>query len=408
MEELTEGRYFKTPDAIEKYLIQMVEDYFNRTNYTAPGSRENIINECLKRLKDEVDFDNVGVLSITLPGDKDPRTGNVNITLDELGGEPKISPKYSAFNVNFGTTANTACEGDDPRLSDARRPLPHIHDIAEINGLSIELSNINNRITNISSYAHSHSNKELLERLIYSGDDQTSDIDLSILGGFNGTIYQQLIDDLRAYILDCKTEMNDRMIEYETNTVTWVNNRYTELVQKLSDSMTAYQSDLYDYVENYFNNLRIEINDLLKDCVLRDEFDKLSEMAKDKCIVAEVTTVTIAELFDQHWVSSTMDELDDIRVNVERDVPANAIQVFTDNKTLNNYTVEAYLVYADGRETELPYMYFTDDAVGSLIVTSDIANKKINFIISGRTMKIPGELGSASVKIVYVCKEDRS
>ena len=41
---------------------------------------------------------------------------NINI----LGGEPLISPKLSAFNVNFGQEKNTACEGNDPRLSDAR------------------------------------------------------------------------------------------------------------------------------------------------------------------------------------------------------------------------------------------------------------------------------------------------
>lgn len=36
--------------------------------------------------------------------------------------EPKISNKGTAFNVNFGTGAGEACEGNDKRLSDARTP----------------------------------------------------------------------------------------------------------------------------------------------------------------------------------------------------------------------------------------------------------------------------------------------
>jgi hypothetical protein len=39
--------------------------------------------------------------------------------------EPIISPKNTAFNVNFGSTAGTACQGNDARLSDARTPLAH-------------------------------------------------------------------------------------------------------------------------------------------------------------------------------------------------------------------------------------------------------------------------------------------
>ncbi len=39
--------------------------------------------------------------------------------------EPKIDPKGTAFNKNFGTTDDTVCEGDDSRLSNARTPLSH-------------------------------------------------------------------------------------------------------------------------------------------------------------------------------------------------------------------------------------------------------------------------------------------
>lgn len=46
------------------------------------------------------------------------------ITSAEAGNqyEPKITTKRTAFNVDFGTSAGTAVEGNDPRLSNARTP----------------------------------------------------------------------------------------------------------------------------------------------------------------------------------------------------------------------------------------------------------------------------------------------
>ena len=40
--------------------------------------------------------------------------------------EPAFA-KNSAFNKDFGTTAGTVCQGNDPRLSDSRDPKPHTH-----------------------------------------------------------------------------------------------------------------------------------------------------------------------------------------------------------------------------------------------------------------------------------------
>jgi hypothetical protein len=38
------------------------------------------------------------------------------------GKEPKITTKNTAFNVNFGSAAGTACQGNDSRLADLRTP----------------------------------------------------------------------------------------------------------------------------------------------------------------------------------------------------------------------------------------------------------------------------------------------
>lgn len=48
----------------------------------------------------------------------------VKIVVDTMAStlEPKITSKGTAFNKDFGTTAGTVTEGNDPRLSDARTP----------------------------------------------------------------------------------------------------------------------------------------------------------------------------------------------------------------------------------------------------------------------------------------------
>lgn len=43
----------------------------------------------------------------------------------------------------FGDDAGTVCEGDDPRLSDARTPTTHIHSTSDVSGLDSILGNLN-------------------------------------------------------------------------------------------------------------------------------------------------------------------------------------------------------------------------------------------------------------------------
>lgn len=61
-------------------------------------------------------------------GDAEPtfRKGDVNITAENVGAEPKIEKKNTAFNKNFGTTADTVMEGNDTRVTTA------VSDIAAI------------------------------------------------------------------------------------------------------------------------------------------------------------------------------------------------------------------------------------------------------------------------------------
>ncbi|AGF59608.1 hypothetical protein B0P06_006118 [Clostridium saccharoperbutylacetonicum] len=122
IDKKNDATYTKELDEMEKYFLNMFKRFIENDPGFLDKSVESIITEAVKRAKKEIIFEKAsGVLSIN------NMSGVVKLTLDDLNGEPKIPTKYSAFNRPFGTDSGTVCEGNDPRLSDARIPLPHNH-----------------------------------------------------------------------------------------------------------------------------------------------------------------------------------------------------------------------------------------------------------------------------------------
>lgn len=256
MEELSDNRYVKGADTVERYLLSLVEEYFKNGTVAMNTSREFIIKKAVKRMKEELDFEDIGVLSITLP-DGRVLTGAVTLTIDDLGGEPKIAVKGSAFNVDFGDQQNTACEGNDPRLSDPRKPLPHTHDINDIIGLSGALSTLTGNINRLNGFAHTHKNQSILDRITYSGVKPTID-----LGTIDTSVAkcQKLAADVKALIkqyqdsvpitsrnaLDAAKETSDKLTEYK-NAI--ANNNETCLNQAKQYAKTEFNN-----VMNQFNS----------------------------------------------------------------------------------------------------------------------------------------------------------
>jgi hypothetical protein len=64
---------------------------------------------------------------------------NVTGLQTALDGKENAFTKNTAFNKNFGTTADTVTQGNDARLSDARTPTAHTHPISDITGLQTAL-----------------------------------------------------------------------------------------------------------------------------------------------------------------------------------------------------------------------------------------------------------------------------
>jgi len=60
-------------------------------------------------------------------------TGWLKLKIQELeSSKENAFIKRTGFNRDFGTTAGTVVEGNDPRLSDARAPKPHSHELSQL------------------------------------------------------------------------------------------------------------------------------------------------------------------------------------------------------------------------------------------------------------------------------------
>jgi hypothetical protein len=97
--------------------IRNITTYNNLINLLNNGEEfiESVFNRPLVQLSQ-----NVGYLK-----------GQVDY-ITQSGFEPAISKK-SAFNKDFGSTAGTVVEGNDPRLSDKRVPIDHSHKMVDLN-----------------------------------------------------------------------------------------------------------------------------------------------------------------------------------------------------------------------------------------------------------------------------------
>ena len=73
----------------------------------------------LNEIVDKIDSLDTGVTGVKGNAEPTYRKGNVNLTPDNIGAEPAIGTKNTAFNKNFGTTAGTVMEGNDSRVTQA-------------------------------------------------------------------------------------------------------------------------------------------------------------------------------------------------------------------------------------------------------------------------------------------------
>lgn len=115
--------FTKGLDNVEASALGTVVRFFERDPKEIEGSIDYLVLEVLRRVKEDI-LDGSFITSVASINGK---RGDVKLTALDVGAEPTIN-RLGAFNKDFGDEVGTVCEGNDPRLSDKRKPLEHEHD----------------------------------------------------------------------------------------------------------------------------------------------------------------------------------------------------------------------------------------------------------------------------------------
>ena len=393
MEELADSMYIKQTDAVEKYLLNLVQEYFKNSGLASSTSREYIIKRAVERMKEEMEFDQLGVLSITLP-DGIKRTGAVTITLEDLLGEPAIVPKRSAFNVNFGAEQNTACEGNDPRLSDKRDPLEHKHEISEINGLEGILSTITGKIERVNGFLHEHKNKSVLDILVYTGNKSVIDLaDLENIEEKIKKIVQDIENDITEYRNDIQTKVTQVNTEIQT-----VRTEIESIKQYILDTNKQYFEQSKAYANTKINDAIADIDNKLMDYTKKTELNPILDLASSVYTLVgsmEIPLSNAANLKEYDAdVSIAQDILDELNTRMQR---------------LQDTQIELLLEYSDGSNlmrSNTPYVIIDDNTINGTLQTGIVfGNNTVHVSISCES-NIPDYIINSKIILNIYSKKD--
>jgi hypothetical protein len=386
MEELSNSQYIKSTDSVEKYLLNIIQQYFRANNVASEDSREYIIKKAVKRMKDELDFDSLGVLSIIMP-DGEVRTGNVSISLEELGGEPLILPKRTAFNVDFGSEAGTACEGNDPRLSDKRLPLSHKHKIDDIKNLANELSSINGKIDRVVS--HEHNNKDILDRITYSGTRASFDLaDVDKVESNIKQMIQQNTSDITDYhnIIDAKvTQVNADIDD--------LNQQINDLRQFVITRNDAVRQEVMEYVDNMIAAVSGNIQEITGDFVTKNMLNEIVAIANYSYIYLGTTQIQVDTAINDSV--NNMYEIQDASI-------ANAINAIHPVLSDNDVITQVSLTVTNDCTYNLPYLVISNNEFKGTITASCDKSK---VIIHFDATDIPVNVRDGFIKVNYYTKQ---
>jgi hypothetical protein len=360
MEELNDNNFIKGTDSVERYLLDKIKAYFNSAGLDQESSREYIINEAVKRMREELVIDNAGVLSVN------GETGVISITLADLGGEPMIENKGTAFNVNFGTEAGTACMGNDTRLSDRRKPLTHVHSIEEISGLSGLISSINTKLEKTNGYVHIHDNKLVLDMITYSG--VKTNVDLVILDTLEQQV-QTVIDDIEQKITTLQQSVDLKMQE-TTDTIENYNVDVEEIYTYADAGDTALRTEMNGKVDAGINTLR---NDTVP--LVTNKVDVVETTP-----IIDILNYTFSFIGEEEVLFSSFLTAGATGAVTHTHAVSTELDTAISELNISNCQHEVYIEYTDPTTSTLlttqPPLLRVENNALSCVVTVDIVNNK--------------------------------
>jgi hypothetical protein len=165
MEQFTENKnnfYEKKPDLVDLYLMRIIERFFSTEKINSLAARNAIIAEAMARYKETLNYKDKGVRSFN------GKEGIVWFTLYSLQIESMFI-KRTAFNKDFGKTAGTICAGNDSRLKNKRKPLPHSHKLKDVPDFAEQIKSMHQEVARYGH--HLHLNKDVIDNMTYSGNE---------------------------------------------------------------------------------------------------------------------------------------------------------------------------------------------------------------------------------------------
>lgn len=257
--EYENGQYTKELNEVERYLMRMIQRYFDIEYTNTKESIEAIINESLARLKQDL-LDNTNYIF-----NFNQEVGRITLTIQKFNGEP-LFDKNTAFNKDFGDTQDTICEGNDIRLYNDRIPLEHVHDMDSISSLKDKLESL------VISPQDLHKNKNILDMIRYTGS--MAEIDLVMIEHLQKSIASHY-ESLESIQREIKVAYNKK-----NESITAIKER---IQQELERSQTVIQ-DSVSWLENAksYSDRRIQdfksyYKSLLGNIVTEEQFNLLTE-----------------------------------------------------------------------------------------------------------------------------------
>ena len=250
LQEHDNNRFTKEKDNIEKYLLRIIQRYFDVENNYTQESIEATIVESLTRFKREILKEKGYLFSLN------QMTGNITLTIQDLGGEYKFD-NNTAFNKDFGKDADTICEGNDQRLYDKREPNQHVHVVYNVIGLKELLDSIN-----VTPSSHIHENKNILDMIRYSGN--LAEFDLQIIETLSQKLLKycnnlqfkrtefnkytkKQIEILDSYITTIHQDL-DNAKQFITESINWLNDVYKYITDSVDNFNSNQLSKLSEYI----------------------------------------------------------------------------------------------------------------------------------------------------------------
>lgn len=289
-----DASYSKEQNNVEKYLMKIIQRYFLVEQEYTEGQKEAIIVEAIRRIKIYLAEHRAGVFALN------NKTGIVHLDITDFDGEPEFEKKNS-FNKDFGTSEDTICQGNDSRLSDKREPLEHTHYIDEIDGLEEALQ----ERYSINIIGHEHNDKEVLDKIIYTGS--SPEVDLILLEQFLDMV-SMFITQLKLIQInteDVHNKFKDFLSDVEVR-IDSMRDIYAEFMKEQTWLVDAkqYADEQKDaFVEMCRQKLRAymtdeEFKDLIKDLNFVDSINGYLDFTPEEEVKKSIIDERIVTSFD--------------------------------------------------------------------------------------------------------------